>query len=744
MNRLFSRLIVSLILACLLSIPALPITAQPAPVASPPISAQRSAEPALAADEETVSFARLGVAEQSLRGPFDATQLDFSLPAIWELTDNAAIQLNMTTFFAGQSGSTATGADAAQRSFGGTLQVLFNDELLDTILLDQLGERTVRVPISPSALRATTPDGRYRLRLLLDTAEQCGLEQYTNVVIRSSSALVLSHRVVAPPTDLAQLPRPLVQRSFLPDAATIIVPDQASAAELQAALSIAAGLGRMTESTFQLTLAPASRLDDAALRETHLIVVGKAAALPLRDRLQLAPAATGAADDGVVQLVVSPWNAANVVLVATGGSDAAVIKAAQAISTGVIRGTEQPDLALIAGIQPQAAADATSLDRSFAELGYDVQQMTGQGAQYAAFQFELPASQVITEEAYLDLAFVHTALLDYDQSGMTISLNGEPVASIRLDDTSTRLSSTRITLPNSALRAGNNTLVVRGDLLPRAICTDPRGNGLWLTIRPESLLHLPLGTPSDQTAAPALDLKRYPQPFTASANLRRVAFVVAAADPTAWDIAMQLAVELGRQTPGTVADLVVVNGDSLSEQTRQERDLVLVGRPSALPLLGELGAALPLSFAPGSDLASDTSSPVIYRQPANTSVGYVELLAAPWNAQRAVLAVLGSTDEGLRWAGAALTTPQQRSQLSGNLAIVHRDQIEASDTRPATAATSEHAEPPAAAAPTTSRLNRTILLAIGVIGVLTLALIVALALVWRRRRARRSSSAQAG
>jgi hypothetical protein len=704
-------------------------------------AAPAAAHITLAADQDTVSLAQLGVGEQSLRGPFDAAQLDFSLPATWQLDDGAQLQLNLATFFAGQAGADAAGQPSgAARSFGGTLQVVVNDVRVGTVLLDHIGERTVSVPISMDALTAPRRDDRYRLSLLLDTAEQCGLEQYTNLIIRSSSALVLPHRIVAPPTALAELPRPIVQRSFTPDAATIVTPDQPSAGELQAALAIAAGLGRMTDSSFELALRPVSRLTDNLRATTHLIVVGAADRLPLADRLDPQPLTDDDGDDGVVQMVLSPWNTANVALIATGRNDAAVIKAAQAISTGALRGAEQPDRAIVAGIQPATNASATGVDRTFAALGYDVQQMYGQGAQYAAYSFELPAGQVITEAAYLDLAYVHTALLDYDQSGMTVSLNGEPIASVRLDDQSTRLSSTRIDLPNSALRSGSNTLVIRGDLLPRAICTDPRGNGLWLTIRPESSLHLPLSAAPSQTAALALDLKHYPLPLTASPNLQRVAFVVPADDPVAWDVAMQIAVDLGRQSPGALADLAVVSG-VVPEQLRRERDLVLVGRPSALPLIAELSAALPAPFAAGSDLAADPPTQVIYRRASDASVGYIELLAAPWDAQRSVLAALGSTDEGLRWAGAALTMPERRSRLSGNLAVVDDDQIEAIDTRPSAGDATEEAAQPEASQSAARPLSRMILLAAGSVALLLLIIVVSLLLLWRRRRSRRLAQA---
>nr|MBI2905954.1 hypothetical protein [Chloroflexota bacterium] len=72
---------------------------------------------------------------------------------------------------------------------------------------------------------------------------------------------------------------------------------------------------------------------------------------------------------------------------------------------------------------------------------------------------------------------------------------------------------------------------------------------------------------------------------------------------------------------------------------------------------------------------------VAYHLLPGVNVGYVELLAAPWNSKRAVLLVAGSTETGLDWAGTVLTTPALRSQLSGNFAAINGTQVVSSDTR---------------------------------------------------------------
>jgi hypothetical protein len=727
-EAMMQRLLLLFLLCALLSsaLPFTAVAAQDTPAPTEQITPE---------DSQELSFALFGASEQNLRGPADSAYLDFSLPATWELTSGAALRLNLNVFFAGE----------AARAFGGALQVMLNGVTLSTVLLDTPGELSLTIPIESAALTPARPDGRHSLAVLLDTNEQCDSIDHTSVIIRPSSALILPHRIIAPPTDLTRLPYPIVQRSFAPDTATIVVPDTPSAAEMQAALTIAAGLGRMAGDSLGLSLTPVSELSDEVRESTHLIVVGKPATIPLLREARLpAPlkgdgfAAPGAlADDGVVQMAVSPWDDNKVLLAVGGDNDAAVIKAAQAVSNGAIRTGDRSDLALVAAVQPSPVNNTLNLDQTFADLGYDSQKMSGLGGQYAGYRFDIPPGMMIGEEAYLDLVFVHTALLDYDQSGVMINLNDEPIASLRLDDNSTRLGGARIMLPATLLRPGSNQLTIRADLLPRAICADPRGIGLWLTIRPESLLHLPLAPADAERSLPEADFSRYPLPFTAAPNLSSVAFALGEDNPAGWDVAAQLALNLGARMQGSLVDLVAVYADALPETVRQERDLLLVGRVDTLPLLSELGAALPAPFAPGNVLATEPDAAVTYRLDEEASVGYLQLLAAPWNKDRTILATLGSTDEGLAWAGAAMTTPKLRAMLKGNLAVIRGEQVDSRDTRPSEADLAATPEPEATVEEVSAEPSMFVLLGVAGGVLVILIAVVGGTVWWLRRRARR-------
>lgn len=715
---------------------------EPRPEACLVASAAPPPPAAEAADPDRLSFSRLGIAERQLRGPFSATALEFGLPSNWELLAGAELQLHLQ-FLAIDTRLTAAGPSPAS-----LLTVRLNNVPLGTLALTQNGELAERLAISPAALAAVPRDGRHTLALTLETDEECGDDRQTTLFIRASSLLVLPHRLRPLPTDLGLLPRPLYQRALAPDMATLVVPDRPSAEELQAALTVAAGLGRMTSGGLALALVPQRQLTAEQRTGTHLIAVGTAASLgwlapdlpglPLRG--QALAIAGMQADDGLIQLFGSPWSHEHALLLVAGNTPAGLLKAGQALSSGSVRPGSRPDRALIAAIQPNAAPANPAIDSTLADLGYEVRELLGPGAEFTSYRFDIAPSQVISGEAYLDLSYIHSALLDYEQSGLSVSLNSNPIGSVRFDDNSTRLSQLRLTIPANAVRAGSNVLSVRADLEPFDPCFDPQGGGLWLSIRPETLLHLPLNAgSSNPVKRKPLSLADYPLPFVLGPRLERVAMVVSPDDPVAWGQAARLAFDLGRRTDRAPLELAAAYADALPADLRQQRDLLLVGRASQLPLLAELREWLPAPFEPASDLASEPQAPVRYRVEPGTSIGYLELLPAPWDAERSILAVLGSTPQGLAWAGAALTAPELRGRLAGNYAAVIGTQIEAStitlEPPPAAMPTPAPAAPPASAAG--FGVSRLVLL-----GGISAGLVVLAAGVWlwlaRRRRARSS------
>lgn len=653
-------------------------TTAPAVVVAAPTTA-----PAVATNEvaavagDLTQFSNLGVADQTLRQPFDTASVVFGLPADWQLSEGAAVQLDLTTFLNGGTGKVDT-----DRLSGSVLDVSFNGIALTPVPLDKIGSTAVTLPIPAAALVPQATNGLHELLLTLKSGPNCNVDQQVGVIVRATSSLNLAHTTVAPSTDLATLPRPIYQRSLAPDVATIIVPDKPTSSELEAALVIAAGFGRMTDGKLGVNLAPLANLTPEQRQGNNLIFVGKPSAFPLLSTVELpAPidgdsfkAASATPSDGVVQMAVSPWNAAKVVLVVGGGDDAAVIKAGKALSAGTLRGGSQPNVAVVADVRAASTIANVATERSFATLGYGETTVTGRGNHLMTFNFDVPADRSVGSDAYVNLVLNHSTLLDYDRSSVTFTLNGQPIRGLRLDDETAALNTLRLNIPASAVRSGVNELAIDTQFAPEIACSTSDATDLWMTIWPESALHLPLNSLDSRTVS-RFDLGNYPQPFSSNASLDTTAFVLPSNDPVAWDVAAQVAFKLGTHTAKQVVDLTVAYGDAIPENVRTERDLLVIGQPQALALIGELSDALPLPFEAGTNTATERGELVMYRTPQDTDSGYVQLLTAPWNAKRAVLVVLGGTDEAVRQAGAALIASDVNHTLRGNLAIVRDNQV---------------------------------------------------------------------
>lgn len=632
-----------------------------------------------------LSLGLYGYEEDSLFSPYDEASYDFGVPAEWELSGGAYVQLDLGVFFQRPDVvEDETGKLLLENIPGGLLRIIFNDVTLTTLVLEQTGEQTYAIPISTTALEPTRNDGRHELIVELIADAYCLYGFETTVVVRPTTRIVLPHTVGAPSTDLALLPRPFFQAgAFWVNDAILVVPNSPSVDELKAALAVSAGFGRLTDGDLTLTLKSIGELSSEELGANHLIFVGSVSSFPELSGLpsNVNEMLNTYTEDGLIYLGQSQWNGSKGMLLVSGSSSEGVVKAGQAVSSGLVIGSVEPNLALVDEINPAAPMMTVAPLRTFADLGYGTQTIRGIGTINREYQFYVPPGQTTSDNAYIHLSFAHSTLLDYNLSGVLVTLNGEPLGSARFTDETAQQNEFQAQIPSDLIRAGVNSFFVQAVLLPRHVCDTAIFNNFWLRVNGDSYLQLPLLPIQDGLVGRQLDLSLYPDVFALSPSEGSVAFVFPSSDTAAWNVASQVAYNIGDQTNWSLAELEVAFADNVSDEIRQSHDLLLFGRPSQLPLVAELGNELPAPFDAGSDSPREQNIQVSYRVPSNVSTGIIELIRSPWGTNRAVLAVLGNSDQGLIWSGAALTIPELSGNLAGDLAIVQDKHIITSDSR---------------------------------------------------------------
>ncbi len=644
-------------------------------------------------EQAVLSFSQLGQDNLIMKGPYSFQQLRYSLPANWAFQNGATLQLKITT------NRVIDAVDEIPEGLysGAEMSVTYNNQIIEILPL-RAGNETYDISIPESALSSVRNDGRQELVLFLDAGVDCeNPYNTTTVIVSSTSQFILPYIEQRPETDLTNLPFPVYQAdSVFPVNSVMVVPDSPTVDEMQAALIVSAGFGRMTRNVDPFPLVPVGQLTQESQETSNLIFIGKASSLAILGEATLpVPLVNGSftrqemqSDDGVLQMTFSPWNDGRTLLIVSGNSDAGVVKAAKAFSTGEVQTGSNQNLAIIADAMSSELAQDTGSDsnlpeakRTFSELGYDdTITISGIGRGSANIEFYIPPGFDVGEDAYLDLTFLNSATMDYARSGMTIYLNSTRVGSSRLTDETAATVTQRFKIPASSVLPGNNRLVIEADLVPLSACSIVEFSGLWVTILPESILNLPL-EPSSANGSASQDLSVYPYPFIDFPTLSDVLFVIPPDSPSSWTVAANVATGLGRNTNSSIYALEVAYDGSLSDDIRMNHHIVVVGLPQQLDILGELESSLPVPFETGSNVAVFTNQQVVYRFDSGVNLGYLEILPSPWSASNMILVVTGNSDEGVMQAGITLFEGALRSRLRGNFALIKGEQIVTADTR---------------------------------------------------------------
>jgi cellulose synthase operon protein B len=359
-----------------------------------------------------------------------------------------------------------------------------------------------------------------------------------------------------------------------------------------------------------------------------------------------------------------------------------------------LRTNTSPALAVIEQVQPNPVKVSVPVDQTLADLNLYSAGITATAAQTiktlrfassvssASYRFYIPPGQTVDPTAYFDLVFGNSSLLNYARSGLVVSINGQPIGSVRLSDATSAQSNNhvQINIPATVVIPGYNRLDIKATLIPTDVCVAPQLDGLWVTIWPDSNLHMPL-VPSQVTPLSTVDLSAYPAPFSFQPTLATTAFVLPHDNLDAWRSALRIAGFLGNRSNGALFTLAAFYGDELKGTDRANYNLLVIGQPSQLPIVSEMNGSLPAPFDPSSDVAIEGNMQVKFNIPATSPMGYVQLFNSPWNQNNLVIAALGNSPQGVFWAASALVDAPLRSRLAGNFAAISGTQVVTTDTR---------------------------------------------------------------
>jgi len=453
-------------------------------------------------------------------------------------------------------------------------------------------------------------------------------------------------------------------------------------------LTVAAGLGSATGSAFEFEVVPVSALTKEQQKERNLIFVGMPDAFLFAGSLDLPAALNGAEfevswaepEDGILQIIESPWNPSRVALFISGNTETALLKAAHAFSTSDIMLMDAAkNIAIIKDVSLFEEIYDSPVQLTFEDLGYDTFTRNKFGESALTYDFYVSQAQVDSTEAFIDFHYNYSSVLDDQLSSILVTINDFPIATLHMDSEVLGDVTSRISIPRNVLRVGRNQIEVRLTLVPALECSALMLSNMWGTIYNDSEIYLPLSVNPD-TADNYLNLRLYPNILLENASLNGISFVMPDNSPSAWDAASKIAFYFGHKAYSPIVNLDINFGTEPDEVLLNSDYLVFVGRASEFPILVELNPYLPAYFEPGSDIPTERGLLVSYRSQPGADIGYVELSHSPWAVGQIVLGVFGTTDVGLLWAVDSLTNDARVNELNGDFAVVTETQIQTTNT----------------------------------------------------------------
>ncbi len=635
-----------------------------------------------------LTFRQLDQRDFELRSPNSQLQFVFELPYRWIPAVGAGfIEVHYDMFF--QDRQVVPGRDTSLADV--VIDVYFDNVLMASFLPSIGLNQSIRLPLPPAAF--SDPDeNQHAIRFVLFAGEDCDLNETEvgRMVVRDHSFLHVEYQIRDLSTDLNDFPRPLLQGLLGPEKAYLVIPDAYTAADLEAAASVAAAIGKSTFATLALDVVTAAQATPELLATASAIIVGTPADnafladLYQRGRMPTAVAADGtilrggvpvAASDGVLQQIVSDYSPDHVYLIVTGATPEAVMSAARSLSTINPRFGFFGNAVVIQGLTElleQPLPDSYTL----ADLGLRNDTLVGSGTVTTSISFFVPSNWLIQNGATLDLTYLNSAALSPGASGLSVLLNGKPVGSAPLSlQSASEPQRILINLPAADFRAGRNRLTFEATMFLEDLCAYPDSPVSWVRIFDTSTLSLPYVERGD--TAEALVISDPIDPFLSRFDLTDVWFSLPAQPaPEELNGMIDVAWLLGDGASGKGYAPRVSLGDIAEPmETLKPYHVMAFGLPTNNSLIVAVNDKLTQPFVPGENALGQQVGDVLYRLPEDLSLGVVQAINAPWDARRALTVVTGTTQEAVGWSIAALSN----LELFTNLSFVRADRIESLD-----------------------------------------------------------------
>ncbi len=601
---------------------------------------------------ETINFPELGFSEPiTLIGPYQAASTDFSLPPDWKITGEVQVELKTQATFQSLLEvfvTDDTGFQPANQV--GRLMVSINDHVVADFAITESGEELLVFSFPASLLKEDLE--KNQLVIAWDSNTACKYDITTYIAIEPSSSISIPHESKTSQINLVNFPKPFYESTLMKTYPTaVILPNNPVESELSALMAVSAGLGKQTDGNMDYEV---FQMEEASRRDLggyHVVVTGLQSniekflgnnAMDLKNALSQSGKGK---QNGILWYQPSPWNNGRTLLIVTGEDGESLLKASAVVASSDLVPFSNENLALIADISSAARVEQLKIDYPLSELSTSPSNLRVEniGVTQIIIPFHIPGEVTITPESYLELYFRHSQRLNYLRSGLTISINGKSIGTIRFSDNSAENGLARIILPPNAVHPWKNELEFTYTINAQDLCADERGGDYWISIIEESYLHLPPDF-SLEGSRKENYFNHIPWVFLHDSRMSDITFVTAGESFQDWRYAAEIAYTFGSFIDANVLMPSALNLEAMMESPIS-KNIILVGKTNEIAPAEGMLRLLSVPFGEVSSINALTIDGIRFDVDQTKDFGFLEISFDNESGNH-ILSVLGNTEKG--------------------------------------------------------------------------------------------------
>ncbi|MFX3615985.1 MAG: cellulose biosynthesis cyclic di-GMP-binding regulatory protein BcsB [Sporolactobacillus sp.] len=294
--------------------------------------------------------------------------------------------------------------------------------------------------------------------------------------------------------------------------------------------------------------------------------------------------------------------------------------------------------------------------------------LTGPFHQERTFYLSLPNDEQLAGGSKIHLLLKYSKNLDFDRSLVTVSINGVPIGSQKLQSDLANKDSINFEIPSDVKVSGNFSVTVGFDLEMQGGKCIPLGSKTpWALISPTS--YVQLYTKDQQNML----FQNYPFPFITNGELNQIAVVLPQKrNAEVLNTVSNVLSLLAANSQTNLGRISFVSDQQINEKALKQDNIITIGSYANNSLVRKLNPKLFIRYTKdGSGFLSNEKK--IIEPDYGKQIGTLQFIRSPFNSNRAILVVTAPHAVDMERISGKLTSQAHLNSIYGDGVYLDRN-----------------------------------------------------------------------